>query len=131
MTSDREQQREDSPKTDDGTLQPLMEFWSALIQHADGATRDMLEQISATAEPQVWRQRWLSAISQSLDAYMRSPAFLQAMARVNQKLTDTEALKTWHRFLKLPDIAEAARDTVATTPYRVVYKEGTLKLLLY
>ncbi|MEX2186651.1 MAG: class III poly(R)-hydroxyalkanoic acid synthase subunit PhaC [Pirellulales bacterium] len=116
---------------DDPTLDPLVAFWSALMEQTDETARETLERIAAAADPQSWRRQWLRAVSQSLDAYMRSPPFLRAMSQAHRNLANSEAAKTWQRFLKPPDVAQATQSAVATTPHRVVYEEGTLKLQYY
>jgi hypothetical protein len=63
----------------DPVIQPFVDFWSGYIQQANDTTRELLEGINGNADVKTWQRRWYDAISKSMDAYMRSPAFLQAM----------------------------------------------------
>lgn len=60
-------------------MRPLVDLWSSYLKTAAETSQKMFEQVNGTADPEVWRRRWLDAISQSLEAYMRTPAFLSAM----------------------------------------------------
>ena len=63
----------------DPTVRPFVEFWSSYITQANDATRRLLEGLNGNADAKTWQRHWFEAVSRSLDAYMRSPAFLQTM----------------------------------------------------
>ena len=65
----------------DPLITPYLEFWSNCVGQANHATREMAQSANRAADPRDWQRRWLEAVSQSTDAYMRSPAFLSAMKR--------------------------------------------------
>jgi hypothetical protein len=71
-------ERESSTKVDP-IVQPFVDFWSSYIKQANDSTREMLEGINGHADVKTWQRRWFDAVSKSMDAYMRSPSFLQAM----------------------------------------------------
>jgi hypothetical protein len=69
----------ESSTTVDPIVQPFVDFWSSYINQANDATRGLLAGLNGNAEVKTWQRRWFDAVSKSMDAYMRSPMFLQAM----------------------------------------------------
>jgi hypothetical protein len=63
----------------DPTVQPFVDFWSCYITEANDATRRILEGVDGSADVKSWQRRWFNAVSKSMDAYLRSPMFLEAM----------------------------------------------------
>jgi hypothetical protein len=63
----------------DPVVKPFVDFWSDYAKQADHATREFLDGIDDTADIKSWQRRWFDAVARSMDAYMRSPVFLQAM----------------------------------------------------
>jgi hypothetical protein len=63
----------------DPLLQPFVDFWSSYIEQSNKTTQQMLQSLDETADMRTWQRRWSEAVSKSMDAYLRSPAFLQAM----------------------------------------------------
>jgi hypothetical protein len=63
----------------DPVIQPFVDFWSGYIKQADDAAREFFEGIDGNADVKTWQRRWYDAVSQSMDAYLRSPMFLAAM----------------------------------------------------
>jgi hypothetical protein len=74
MSDDRE-----SNSRLDPMVQPFVDFWSGYIKQANDTTRELFEGISGNAGVKTWQRRWYDAVSKSMDAYMRSPMFLQSM----------------------------------------------------
>ena len=65
----------------DPVARPLLEFWSSYIEQANAATKVLIESFGRQEEPEAWQRKWFDAVSKSLDAYLRSPTFLEAMKR--------------------------------------------------
>ena len=63
----------------DPLVQPFVDFWSSYIQQANETTRQLIEGLDEKADVRTWQRRWSEAANKSMDAYLRSPAFLQAM----------------------------------------------------
>jgi hypothetical protein len=63
----------------DPIIQPFVDFWSVYFQQANDTTRSFLDGINGNADVKTWQRRWSNAVSASMEAYMRSPMFLQAM----------------------------------------------------
>jgi hypothetical protein len=74
----------------DPVLQPFIDFWSSYVSHAQDATREIVEEFADSANAKTWQRRWLDAVSKSMDAYMRSPAFLQTMKQNTDLLVKTK-----------------------------------------
>ena len=66
----------DSPK--DSMFQPWVEFWSSYAQHA---TSNVAATMAAegSPDPAAMRRIWLDAMGESMEAYLRSPLFLQML----------------------------------------------------
>ena len=91
----------------DAVWKPFAEFWNQWIQSSDQATRQWSEQFMQQNAPEQWRRQWLSAVSESCDAYMRSPAFLEAMkhqadATVKVKAQANDVAREAARNLDIP-----------------------------
>ncbi len=65
----------------DSVMQPFADLWTSCLKQADDTTREYLEGLDGSAEFKNWQRRWFSAMSKSMDSYMRSPEFLKAMKR--------------------------------------------------
>lgn len=63
----------------DPVFRPFADVWSEYIQQANDATREMLDGYDDGAELKSWQRRWMNAIGESMEAYMRTPAFLETM----------------------------------------------------
>jgi hypothetical protein len=72
---------------------PFAAFWSNYLEQADAQGKAMLEYFQAMGDPQQMQKRWLDTLSRTLDSYMRSPAFLEAMQRNLKAMTDLKALQ--------------------------------------
>ena len=60
-------------------VQPFIEFWTSYIRQANENTRQLVENFDGASDVKTWQRRWSDAVSKSMDAYLRSPMFLQAM----------------------------------------------------
>ena len=64
-------------------MQPFVDFWSDYVAQASESTREFLDGIDDQTNLKTFQRRWLDAVSKSMDSYLRSPAFLQAMKQGN------------------------------------------------
>ena len=72
----------DEPQTNgafDNVMKPFVNLWSDYVKQADDQTREILDGIDDSTNIRTWQRRWFDAVSKSMDAYMRSPLFLQAI----------------------------------------------------
>lgn len=74
----------------DPVVQPFVDFWSGYINQANDRTRELLEGLNGNADVKTWQRRWFDTVSKSMDAYMRSPMFLQAMKQNTDLLVKTK-----------------------------------------
>ena len=76
--------------TFDPAMQPFADFWSDYFKQANDVTRVFLDGIDDSIDLKAWQRRWLDSVSKSMDAYMRSPAFLQAMKHNMDSINQTK-----------------------------------------
>lgn len=69
---------------------PLVRLWSDYAERANEQGRQWLDAAGTMADPKDWRRRSLDALSESMDIYMRSPAFLAAMKRNMEAVIQTK-----------------------------------------
>jgi hypothetical protein len=74
MADDRE-----TNGTLDPVAKPFVDFWSDYTTKANDATREIVDGINSSFTPKSVQRKWFDAVAKSMDAYMRSPVFLQAM----------------------------------------------------
>jgi hypothetical protein len=65
----------------DPVLRPLLDFWAEAFKAGAGQVQALVEGMAGAGDLGGLRKRWFEALSQSLDAYMRTPVFLEAMRR--------------------------------------------------
>jgi hypothetical protein len=63
----------------DPVVKPFIDFWSDCAKQTNDVTRELLDGIDENSNVKGWQRKWSDAVSKSMDAYMRSPVFLQAM----------------------------------------------------
>jgi hypothetical protein len=74
----------------DPIFQPFADFWAAYMKQADNKTREILEEFDTGASVKTWQRQWNDAVSKSMDAYMRSPMFLQTVKQNTDALIKTK-----------------------------------------
>ena len=68
-------------------------FWTQWLEQSSRGTQTLLEAMQATGDPKQLHQRWLDAVSQSLENFMRTPAFLEAMKQNLKVITDLKGFQ--------------------------------------
>jgi len=58
---------------------PFVDFWTDYIKQANDATREFFNDLDDNTNAKTLQRKWFDAVAKSMDAYMRSPVFLQAM----------------------------------------------------
>jgi len=72
---------------------PFMEMWSKYLEQSGLQTQAAMESLQSFADPQRFQQSWLDALSHSLEGFMRTPAFLEAL-KINLKtMTDLKKMQ--------------------------------------
>jgi hypothetical protein len=72
---------------------PFMNMWSKYLEQSGLQAQATIEGFQALADPQRMRQTWLDALSSSLENFMRSPAFLEALKINFKTMTDLKKLQ--------------------------------------
>src|SRR5512135_211840 len=68
-------------------------FWTQWLEQSSRSTQTLLEAMQATGDPKKVHQHWLDAVAQSLENFMRTPAFLEAMKQNLKVVTDLKGLQ--------------------------------------
>lgn len=63
----------------DPVLQPFVDYWTSYMNQANDSARELFDGFDDGTRFKTWQRQWMDTISRSLDAYMRTPAFLEAM----------------------------------------------------
>ena len=71
----------------------IAEFWAQWFAQSNEQARALLEAMRTFGEPQEMYRRWLDAVAQALDEFMRTPAFLEAMSRHLKLMTDLKVMQ--------------------------------------
>jgi hypothetical protein len=72
-------------------VEPLLQFWTRSAQQNVEWTRTLLEGAQEATDFTGHRRRWLDALAESLDAYMRTPAFLEMMRKNFELATEAKS----------------------------------------
>ncbi len=79
--------------TDDGTeamVEPWMEYWMKLFEQNGDWMEALMAGKPPDVDPATIRKEWLGAMTKSVDGYLRTPAFLEAMRKNSETLTATK-----------------------------------------
>ena len=80
-----------SPTTEP-VIQPVLDFYQQYFRTCNEQARSVLDGMAKTCDMASLRRRWLEALNSSLEAYMRTPAFLDGIKRQFDAMT---YLKAW------------------------------------
>jgi predicted component of type VI protein secretion system len=68
-------------------------FWAQCFEQSERQTRALLQAMEVAGDPRQMQQRWLDAVAQNLESFMRTPAFLQLMKQNLKAITDLKGLQ--------------------------------------
>jgi hypothetical protein len=71
----------------------IASFWAQWLEQSSRGTQALLEVMQAAGDPQQVQRRWLDAVAASLDAFMRTPAFLELLKTNLKAVTDLKGLQ--------------------------------------
>jgi hypothetical protein len=71
----------------------LADLWARMFDQSNSQARVFLDLMSSMGDPGELQRRWLDAVAQSLDGFMRTPAFLEAMQRNIKAMTDLKTMQ--------------------------------------
>jgi len=82
--------------TPDSAAEPataLFSFWTQWLEQSTRGTQAMLEAMQTASDPQQAQRHWVEAVSHSIEDFMRTPVFMEAMKRNLKMMTDLKGLK--------------------------------------
>lgn len=62
-------------------VKPWLEFWTQMFDQRTDWMQMMAAGAPANVDLATMRKRWMEALTKSIDAYLRTPAFLESMRR--------------------------------------------------
>jgi hypothetical protein len=84
MSTKSETQNASDAATDPAAA--LFSFWTQWMEQSARGTQAVLEAMQGAGDPQQFQRHWLDAVARSIDDFMRTPVFMEAM-RQNLKMT--------------------------------------------
>src|SRR5262249_35422843 len=72
-------------------FEPWLEFWSKSFEQGQEQATALLDAMQGVPDMETLRCRWLDSLSQNLDTFLRSPAFLEAMRRNFEAMTEMKS----------------------------------------
>jgi hypothetical protein len=83
----------ETPTATSNPANALAELWTRMFEQSNQQARAMLDLMKAAGDPGELQRRWLDAIAQSLDGFMRTPAFLESMQHNLKVMTDLKGMQ--------------------------------------
>src|SRR5271157_3601212 len=80
-----------SVATDPSTI--MASFWTQWLEQSSRGNQALLEAMQTVGDPQQIQRRWLDAVSQSLDDFMRTPTFLELLGNNLKTITDLKGMQ--------------------------------------
>jgi len=80
-----------SEATDPSTM--MASLWTQWLEQSSRGTQALLEAMQTVGDPQQIQRRWLDAVSQSLDDFMRTPTFLELLGNNLKTITDLKGMQ--------------------------------------
>jgi len=71
----------------------FLDFWRNYFEQTAIQTRILLESMQGGQTPQQLQNQWLGSLSQSLDSFMRTPAFLEVLKQSLKRMIDLKLLQ--------------------------------------
>ncbi len=103
--------KKEQPDNQANGFEPLLDYWRDYIEQSSSQMDAMMAAFKG--DPSDLRRMWLDSLSKNLDAYMRSPIFLESMRRNMETLTQLKSTgEDWARDFsrstgipRIPDIS--------------------------
>jgi hypothetical protein len=91
MSTDSQTQKAEGAAADPATA--LYSFWTQWMEQSARGTQAVLEAMQAAGEPQEIQRHWLDAVARSIDDFMRTPVFMEAMRQNLKMATDLKRMQ--------------------------------------
>ena len=76
-----------------GPTDGLATLWAQAFELSDRQARTVWEVMQTACDPQQMQRRWLDAMAQSVESFMRTPAFLEAVKQNLKVMTDLKVFQ--------------------------------------
>src|SRR5512135_994269 len=76
-----------------GPIDVLATFWAQCFTLSDRQARTVWEVMQKACDPQQMQRRWLDAVAQSVESFLRTPAFLEAVKQNLKMMTDLKVFQ--------------------------------------
>ena len=83
-------QQTETQEANQEIVQPWIEYWRGLVEQNTQWTQALMAGAPQNVDPAMIRKQWLGAMSKSIEAYMRTPTFLEGMKRHSETMTATK-----------------------------------------
>jgi hypothetical protein len=76
-----------------GPTDVLATFWAQCFASSDRQARTVWEVMRKACDPRQMRRRWLDAVARSVESFLRTPAFLEAVKQNLKVMTDLKVFQ--------------------------------------
>jgi hypothetical protein len=76
-----------------GPTDGLATLWAQCFELSDRQARSAWEVMQKVCDPQQMQRRWLDAVAQSVENFMRTPAFMEAVKQNLKMMTDLKVFQ--------------------------------------
>ena len=90
-TVDAKEDTGPSPAAD--PARDFLDFWRNYFEQTAIQTRILLESMQGGKSPEQLHNQWLGSLSQSLESFMRTPAFLEVLKQSLKRMIDLKLLQ--------------------------------------
>lgn len=74
----------------DAVVKPWIDYWTKLFEQNSDWAKALMAGTPEKIDPTVIRKQWLDAMTKSIESYMRTPSFLEAMRQNSDAITATK-----------------------------------------
>jgi hypothetical protein len=71
----------------------LFSFWTQWMEQSARGTQAVLEAMQAAGDPEQMQRHWVDAVARSIDDFMRTPVFMEAMRQNLKMATDLKRMQ--------------------------------------
>jgi hypothetical protein len=133
-------QRQKTSEATDDPAAGVFSFWTQWLEQSTRVTQTVLEAMQAAGAPQQIQRHWLDSVARSIEDFMRTPVFMEAMRQNLKLVTDLKRMQdqaiqaTAHQFglplaVDITGLFERLISTERTIVARLQAIEDRLKTL--
>jgi hypothetical protein len=91
MSTNSQSQKPSDAATDPAAA--LFSFWTQWMEQSARGTQAVLEAMQTAGDPQQIQRHWIDAVARSIDDFMRTPVFMEAMRQNLKMATDLKRMQ--------------------------------------